>query len=284
MSSDDDSRLQSQNGKGKGKNVKGKGKGDQEERVLPVIHQFTDYVDCRVLQELGAKLGAHITDFRMDGTDVDPRLKGAVSLSLLSAELLQRVECSGNIGIQALYKEEKLCRQLGIEGRLFSGVASSRDLGPMAKQNPWRTLLQKMPPFRATNSVFAYRRVLRQFLRGGLEGPCMDYDISTSFSRAFLDRHPSKQAIGSWVHSNSECVASCNLPRDVVKELVNAAPGIGGAGIGKWLEAHSLAELPHFLKLYLDEVRECMDLDLQRNPELVQKLKSLGITNQQAAL
>ena len=53
MSSDDEALLASQNSKGKGKNVKGKGKGDQEERVLPVIHQFTDYVDCRVLRELG---------------------------------------------------------------------------------------------------------------------------------------------------------------------------------------------------------------------------------------
>ena len=99
-----------------------------------------------------------------------------------------------------------------------------------------------------------------------------DYDISCSFSRAFLDRHPWAGAVGKWILGDllSELPG---MTREVAKDFVNRCFGLGKQGIAAWCKEHGYERAPEPLLRYHGEIQKGMDIDLERHAEMARKVQ-----------
>ena len=101
-----------------------------------------------------------------------------------------------------------------------------------------------MSSYDATGSLFPYRKLVKELVRGGRESSdeIRDYDIPASLSRAFLDRHPSAMHVRAWV-TGDLLKDLRGVERDVAKSFVNTCFGVGQKGIREWCNEHGFSEL-----------------------------------------
>jgi len=147
--------------------------------------------------------------------------------------------------VDVSYKEDRLCAATQRRGRLFS-----------------------------SGSAFGLPKLLKQLIRGGSsQSNFRDYDLKSSFPRAMLARHEWAVFIGQWVRGEIKIEG---FPRETIKTFINICPGVGDAGVKKWLQEQGLSSLPEVLEGYLSDVRKAAEVDYAANPDLVALLSSLS--------
>ena len=172
-------------------------------------------------------------------------------------------------GIASWYKADELAVHAGVDGRLFSGMSDLTDAEA-------RTLSRfDASNYNCTRAIFTYRKAVKELLRGGKESEdtVRDYDISCSFSRAFLDRHPWASSVGMWV--TGELLGQLQgIPREVAKDFVNRCFGLGERGMREWCEAHGFSSVPEPLMRYHGDIQKGMDIDMERHGDKARKIQS----------
>ena len=256
--------------------AKGRGRGPADE--IPGIKMETltstvDFVDLAVLRDLASRSVSAMISMDSLRSDCDERFFPE-SVQAMCYTFLQRSGPSGDIVVY--YKPDSICEIAGVQGRQCAGL-SSQDVPP---EHPLRRTLAKvihqMSVHRATRGCFNLPKLMKEMLRGGHSDSIRDYDISASFPRAILHRHGDLLFVRKWIEKQSEFVAACGLPRDVCKELVVAAAGIGMAGVDAWKLKHGAVSVPDDLKGYLNDVASARQRDVAAHPGLVAKLMEHG--------
>jgi hypothetical protein len=262
------------------------GEGDRQDEVAAVLF---DVVDLSVVEDLlASEASLRIDVNHRVSTDSgnlhlfqeDHHLHPE-SLRFLLWSLARR--CNSNsrhysnfARMPVLYKDDKLCKAASVvndgrawPGRLVNGMSDASKMGAWTEK--FQQLLEDYTAFAVSRSLFQFPKVLKELLRGGLEGPCRDYDISSSFPRAILSRHPSLLSIQSWVNGSASVDG---LTRDQLKKFVNAAAGIGDSGIQQWLQSVGLSNLPAYCIQYLSDIKLAMQKDCDENAHLADCIRS----------
>ena len=185
--------------------------------------------------------------------------------------MLERNAASGGSGIESWYKEDNLLTLAQKKGRAWSGISA------MTEDEAESLGFKCSSGYDATRSAFTYRKDVKELLRGGLENGdfIRDYDMKASFPAAFLERHPSLLWVGRWVNG-SYMDTLPDMPRSVAKGFINRAMGLGESGIRQWCDEAGVTTLPEPLRMYWQEIRTGMGLDVERFPELARRLALSG--------
>lgn len=179
----------------------------------------------------------------------DPRVTCS-SLLIMANRMVHRER--EQEGVLVPYFEDGICSTLGLQGRLIAGTSSPDEF---VESGCHAKILEVMPPFVGSCSLFSYPKVLKELLRGGLNGPCRDLDLKAAFPRAVHERHPDLRFVAAWVNANEDFVTQCRLTRAALKELVSAAAGIGDRGIRDWCQKHYLDCPPPTMQGFIDDLR-----------------------------
>ena len=99
--------------------------------------------------------------------------------------------------------------------------------------------------------------------------------MKASFPAAFLERHALLLWVGRWVNGSFMDTLP-GMPRSVAKGFINRAMGLGESGIRQWCDEAGVTTLPEPLRMYWQEIRTGMGLDVERFPELARRLALSG--------
>ena len=226
--------------KGNGKKGKGKKGDNYEAESIATPHRFDDYVDLAALEKLAKSRATMFIDCNApkgDGTDFDERAAslGVSSLRHALYEYKLRAEDLGNL--PCLYRVSKDFEAQGLDGaRLLSGVTDQHDL----QYKNVSKMVQFMGAFKASRSLFVNRKELKEYLRGGSDGPCRDFDVSKSFTRARASRAHGlpADALIRWIRAPEDFAEECGLSVEQCKAFVTAAPTSGRTFVTKWLVSY----------------------------------------------
>ena len=142
------------------------------------------------------------------------------TLRMRCFEELRRSDKGGRVA--TLYHEDKLSTALEVRGRLVSGIVNIPDdhyLKPTFEK-----LHSCMREWHAARSMFAAPKLLKEFLRGGADGPCRDFDISRSFPRAILARHPTMRHVEQWVLDSAGAAAEAGRGSQPASQTLASGP------------------------------------------------------------
>jgi hypothetical protein len=176
-------REDGKGGKGTGKGKVANNEEDIDER--PIAQIVMEPLNLTRLELLG-KLGARVL------------LSNGLSLAQQSFVDLKRCEAARGSCIQVVYKEDTLSHQLGLQGRLCSGVSSIRVIDQATKN--LLPLSWGLTPYEMTCSTFAVDKAYKEAVR---DERCRDFDLCKSFPAAVLRRHGSAAApcVDEWVRN-----------------------------------------------------------------------------------
>eukprot|EP00973_Karenia_brevis_P028024 3858966-Karenia_brevis.AAC.1 len=165
----------------------------------------------------------------------------------------------------------------GLSGeRLLSGVTTKHDTAH--KNVPEMTKF--MGTFKASRSLFVNRKIIKEYLRGGSDGPCRDFDITKSFTRARAHRGGEYglpiDALVLWIQQPETFAERCGVSVAICKEYVTAAPTCGKPFLQKWLASASLAALPPLLDSYTKQVRDIGKRDVCQHDVIVKAYLNMG--------
>ena len=231
-----------------------------------------DFLDVDWVRQMGAMPGSLYIDTRF----TESRGEGPIrSLRTVCCQLLERASADGSL--DCWYKEDKLPRVLSTQGRTWSGIS----LEEMTEaETAELSALRCSSGYDATRSCFTYRKEVKELLRGGFEQDAnfRDYDLKTSFPRAFSARHPEAACVRSWVDGSFDLRG---LSRDVAKSFINQCFGVGQKGIRDWCRAHGFSELPEPLQRYLAEIQRGSRQDVADCADNVETLQRSGRSGSQ---
>ena len=286
-SAESNAPSKSTHGKGK-KSKKGKGKGrdsqDEAESEKPsvVALKCFDFVDQSWLHEVGAmRLSAYLDPRFYDQRFPESKFvadqipQQSTTLRNTCFQLTERFKHSKGRGVEAWFKEDKLPQAAGVQGRLWGGT----QVDLMTEEEILHFAGMKyVNGYNATRPLFTYRKEVKELLRGGKEcGDLVrDYDRKTSFPAAFLSRHPWASWVRKWTTGELMrlMLDICpDIKRGAVKEFINCSFGVGQKGMDAWCKKYGLTILPHPLEQYHLDIKKGSLVDMQNNPELVDKLK-----------
>ena len=262
--------------KGRGKAKRGRGRGKDSDTAAPehsvVSCRCPDFLDVDWVRQMGAMPGSLYIDTRF----AESRGEGPIrSLRTVCCQLLERASADGSL--DCWYKEDKLPRALSTQGRTWSGIS----LEEMTEaETAELSALRCSSGYDATRSCFTYRKEVKELLRGGFEQDAnfRDYDLKTSFPRAFSARHPEAACVRSWVDGSFDLRG---LSRDVAKSFINQCFGVGQKGIRDWCRAHGFSELPEPLQRYLAEIQRGSRQDVADCADNVETLQRSGRSGSQ---
>lgn len=292
---EDDSQQAVKGAKGNGKRGKGakgkrgKAKGKKDEDVdtstIATPYRFDDHVDLTALGKLAGRRATMFIDSNApkdDGTDFDKRSArlGMSSLRHALYEYKLRADAGGNL--PCLYRVSKSFEAQGVEGaRLLSGVTDQHDL--QYKNVP--EMARFMGAFKASRSVFVNRKELKEYVRGGSDGPCRDFDVTKSFTRARANRAHGlpAEALLRWIRAPDDFAAECGLSVEHCKAFITASPTSGRAFVTKWLASVSLVSVPPLLTTYAEQVKRIGEQDITRHPDIVQAYMDMGCDSHSAS-
>ncbi|CAJ1458172.1 unnamed protein product, partial [Effrenium voratum] len=209
---------------------------------VEVVIRWTDPVTAREPVEVVIRWR------EAQGADNRKHVQGFASLRLACCQMLERNAASGGSGIESWYKEDNLLTLAQKKGRAWSGISA------MTEDEAESLGFKCSSGYDATRSAFTYRKDVKELLRGGLENGdfIRDYDMKASFPAAFLERHPSLLWVGRWVNGSFMDTAV------------------------QWCDEAGVTTLPEPLRMYWQEIRTGMGLDVERFPELARRLALSG--------
>ncbi|CAJ1383457.1 unnamed protein product, partial [Effrenium voratum] len=164
-------------------------------------------------------------------------VQGFASLRQACCQVLERNAASGGSGVESWYKEDNLLTLAQKKGRAWSGISA------MTEDEADSLGFKCSSGYDATRSAFTYSKDVKELLRGGLEN-------------------------GDFIRE------STGMPRSVAKSFINRCMGLGERGIQEWCDETGVATLPEPLRMYWQEIKAGMELDVERFPELARKLAS----------
>ena len=162
------------------------------------------------------------------------------------------------------------------KGRLCQGLPANSEYPDNAAQEAYLRIADQMTRYHATRGLFAGPRLYKEFMRGGFEGPCLDFDISKSSPRAMNHRYPDLKPIEYWTKAPEKFANDCGVSVELTKEFVNGCVGCGDNFIQKWLDDASLTSLPQLLEAYKEATDQVLKRDKDAFPELLEKIMSNG--------
>ena len=218
-----------------------------------------------------------------DGNAFDQRAAGLGPSSLRHTlfEYFQRSdEKTGDL--PCLYRVSQDFHKQGLTGeRLLSGVTGKHELS-----KPVAGMVQYMGEFRASRSLFVNAKLFKEFLRGGSDGPCRDYDITKSFSRSRATRGRGYglpiDVIEEWIQRPEAFAAGCGISVEQCKSFVTAAPTSGAPFAATWLNQTSLATIPLLLQRYKEQVLSVGAADATHHGSIVQAYIKMGCNAREA--
>ncbi|CAJ1456450.1 unnamed protein product, partial [Effrenium voratum] len=224
--------------------AKGKSRAEPENPTESCVSfKISDFIDPVFVAELGKMPLSLYADTRF--ADNRKHVQGFASLRLACCQVLERNAASGGSGIESWYKEDNLLTLAQKKGRAWSGISA------MTEDEAESLGFKCSSGYDATRSAFTYRKDVKELLRGGLENGdfIRDYDMKASFPAAFLERPLT--ALGS-------------------------ATGRWGLEKAQWCDEAGVTTLPEPLRMYWQEIRTGMGLDVERFPELARRLALSG--------
>ncbi|CAJ1392115.1 unnamed protein product, partial [Effrenium voratum] len=228
--------------------AKGKSRAEPENPTESCVSfKISDFIDPVFVAELGKMPLSLYADTRF--ADNRKHVQGFASLRLACCQMLERNAASGGSGIESWYKEDNLLTLAQKKGRAWSGISA------MTEDEAESLGFKCSSGYDATRSAFTYRKDVKELLRGGLENGdfIRDYDMKASFPAAFLERHPSLLWVGRWVNGSFMDTA-----------------------VWQWCDEAGVTTLPEPLRMYWQEIRTGMGLDVERFPELARRLALSG--------
>ena len=180
-----------------------------------------------------------------------------------------RAESNGDL--PCLYRVSQDFEAQSLTGeRLLSGVTSMHDRD--YKNIP--DMEQYMGAYKASRSLFPNRKVFKEYLRGGSDGPCRDFDITKSFTRARADRGRKYglpiTELEEWIQRPDHFAARCGLSLEQCKAFITAAPTSGDPFAQGWLNECGIDAIPAPLITYRVQVwiQQDMLIDFSLHPRI----------------
>ena len=174
------------------------------------------------------------------------------------------------------YHENNLSKMVDMQGRLTQGLSDEAEFPDERSTKAFEKISDCMPIYHASRGLFAAPRIYKELMRGGDAGPCLDFDISKSFARSMLHRHPHLKPLFLWVNSPEEMASESGITVELAKEFCNGCVGSGKKFVTEWLESASLQVLPQHLVDYKKATEEVMRIDVEEHPDLLERIMEKG--------
>ena len=156
--------------------------------------------------------------------------------------------------LPTLYRVSADFHKQGLTGeRLLSGVTPNHEVSSAVG-----AAIQYMGVFKASRSLFVNVKLFKEYLRGGAEGPCRDFDITKSFSRARAARGEQYalpvSVIRQWIERPDAFAAECAVSVEDCKAYITAAPYSGTQFESNWMAQVTMNTIPVPLQRYKEQV------------------------------
>jgi hypothetical protein len=274
---------------GKSAGLVAPGAPPQSKDAGPTLRVFYDAISMKRTCRLGSWAPAAHILLETEGCAQQRTLRD------ICYEFVRRARVHGDADgdvyrVPAVYHEEEMNVAAQIQGRIFSGVSDMNLVAasslPQLHKDACRELAEEFGPFRATRSLFALGRLVKEALRP--EGT-LDLDRKGSFPRSILKRHGGLPCMKAWQEDKAEFVRSCGLnPADAAvleacKEFVNASYNMGGSVVeGEFLKAVGLQSVPEPLKNLRKEARLASSHEKVLQKDRYEALLAAGLRDRKA--
>ncbi len=241
---------------------------------------YWDYVDKDVADELGQVAATAYINLNRPGYHYK---KNEPLQSLQQRIHEDMTRCTKDGRLPVAYHEHKLSNLVAMPGRLTQGLSPDACFPDQRSEAAYQGVADSMTRFHASRGNFAAPWQYKQIMRGGLEGPCLDFDISKSFARAMRHRYPHLTIFSLWIDSPEEFAEQSGITVDLAKEFCNSCVGCGQAFVNEFLGKASLDALPERLEEYWSATKEVMRLDKENHPDLFKLICSQGHSDRDAS-